>query len=149
LAEYDAIVNGRARRKEKARALYEGARLLPPEQSEKRLRRTLEEYRDVESVAARASLQRGRVLERLRRGKEAEQAYRYVIERCAGEARQAVEAYDRLALMLIARGDARAAQAWLRRCVRKYEKRASRGDRYGAFLSRLLGDMKAPRKLMP
>ena len=147
LAEHDAIYNGRARRRDKARALYEGARLLPPEQSEKRLRRALREFKDITSVTAKASLERGRVLERLKRPRDAERAYRYVFERCADEAKQAVEAYDRLALLCIAGGDGKQAQAWLRACVKKYVKRASRGDKYGAFLSRLLGDMKAPRKL--
>ena len=147
LAEHDRIYAGRSRRRDRARALYDGARLLPPEQSEKRFRRVLKEFSDVTSQCAKAALERGKALEKLGRSAEAERAYRYVTERCRDEAKQAVEAYDRLALLEIARGRAKEAQRWLRACVRRYIKRASRGDRYGAFLSRLLGDMKAPKRL--
>lgn len=147
LAEYDKILTGRARRKEKARALYEGARLLPPKPAIKRLQRALAEYRDITANAAKSSLLLGKTYERLKRVSDAERAYRYVIDRCADEAKEAITAYDRLALLCIAHREPEQARRWLRTCVRRFEKRASRGDKYGGYISRLLGDMRAPRKL--
>ena len=151
LEEQDAIVRGRARRKDKARALHDGAILLERakdyHKAEQRLRRALEEYPDITSTRAKASLARGRVLEAMGRPKEGKKAYRYVVERCWGEAKEAISAYDALALLAIREGRVDQARRWLRACTARYEKRASRADRYGAFLSRRLGAMKAPREL--
>jgi tetratricopeptide (TPR) repeat protein len=151
LAEHDAIVAGRARRKDKARAIYDGASLLEKsgalQPSEERYAQAVKEYPDIDYVRAKASLARGRVLVRLQRGKEAEACWRHVVDRCGDHAKVAIDAYDRLALLAIARGDPKRARRWIYACVRRYEKRASRGDRYGAFLSRLMGDMKSPHKL--
>jgi tetratricopeptide (TPR) repeat protein len=151
LAEYDAVVSGRGRRKDKAGALYDGARLLERGgdfgAAEKRLRRAIEDYGDVVRVRAKAALLLGRVLEKMARPKEAERAYRYVVARCRDEAEPAIAAYDALALLAIRRGKPRVARRWLRECFSRYEKRATRGDRYGAFVSRLLGDMRAPTAL--
>ena len=147
LAEYEAIVSGRARRRDKARANYEAARLLPPKLACKRLAAVMSGYPDLTSVVAQAGVLRGRLLEGLQLLVDAERAYRFVIDRCADEPKYAIDAYDRLALLCIACGDSVHARTWLRACVRRYVKRASRGDRYGAYLSRLLGDMRAPRAL--
>jgi tetratricopeptide (TPR) repeat protein len=151
LAEHDAIVKGRARRKDKARALHDGAALLERAgalgPAEKRYARAVEEYGDVDYVRAKASLARGRVLLALKRGKEAEACWRHVVDRCGDHAKVAIDAYDRLALLAIQRKNPKRAQRWIYSCVKRYEKRAARGDRYGAFLSRLLGDMKSPHKL--
>ncbi|MHC4224688.1 MAG: tetratricopeptide repeat protein [Planctomycetota bacterium] len=151
LGEQDAIVRGRARRKDKARALYDGATLLERAKdfhnAEQRLRRALEEYPDITATRAKASLARGRVLEAMGRPKEAQKAYRYVVERCWDKAKEAISAYDALALLATREGRLDQARRWLKACTARYEKRASRGDRYGAFLSRRLGAMKAPREL--
>lgn len=147
LAEHDLILAGRSRRKDRARALYDGALLIGPEAALRRLRRVREEFSDIIHVRAKASLQCGRLLERRKKPREARQAYRDVIDRCRDEAKLVIEAYDRMALLAISEKQPRVAWEWLRACVRRYEKRASRGDRYGAFLSRLLGDMRAPHKL--
>jgi len=151
LAEYDAIVSGRGRRKDKARALYDGARLLERASdfggAEKRLRRAIEDYGDIVRVRAQAACLLGRVLEKMARPREAERAYRYVVTRCRDEAEPAIAAYDALALLAIRQGRPRVARRWLRECFARYEKRATRGDRYGAFVSRLLGDMQAPGQL--
>ncbi|MHC4548410.1 MAG: hypothetical protein ACYTEZ_06495 [Planctomycetota bacterium] len=151
LAEHDAIVEGRARRKDRARALYEGARLLERAAdfaaAERRLRRALEDYRDVVRVRADAALGLGRVLEKMARPQEAERAYRYVVEHCRDEAKAAIAAYDALALLALRQEKPRQARRWLRVCFQRYEKRALRGDRYGAFVRRLLAEMQAPRKL--
>ncbi|MHC4930604.1 MAG: tetratricopeptide repeat protein [Planctomycetota bacterium] len=151
IAEHDAILRGRARRKDKARALYDGAILLERagdfDGAEQRLRRALEEYPDITGTRAKASLARGRVLEAIGRPKEAKRAYRYVVERCWDEAKEAISAYDALALLAIREGRLDQARRWLKACTARYEKRASREDRYGGFLSRRLGAMKAPREL--
>jgi tetratricopeptide (TPR) repeat protein len=152
LAEYDAIVSGRGRRKDKARALYDGARLLEPAGdfagAEKRLRRAIDDYGDVVRMRAKAALLLGQVLEKTARPREAERAYKYVVARCRDEAEPAIAAYDALALLAIRQEKPRVARRWLRECFAKYEKRATRGDRYGAFVSRLLGDMRAPAALL-
>jgi len=151
LAEYDRIVQGPARRRDRARALYDGALLLEKGGdfggAEARLRRAVEEYGDQVRTRALAALARGRVLEKMARPREAERCYRFVVEKCRDETKAAVAAYDALALLAIARKDARAAHRWLRACRDRYEKRATRGDRYGAFVGRLLSDMKAPAAL--
>ncbi|MHC4135587.1 MAG: hypothetical protein ACYS0K_11440 [Planctomycetota bacterium] len=151
LAEYDAVVAGRGRRKDKARALYDGARVLERASdfagAEKRLRRAIDDYGDVVRVRAKAAFLLGRVLEKMVRPKEAERAYRYVVARCRDEAEPAIAAYDALALLAIRQEKPRVARRWLRECFARYEKRATRGDRYGAFVSRLLGDMRAPGEL--
>jgi tetratricopeptide (TPR) repeat protein len=151
LAEYDAIVTGRGRRRDKARALYDGARLLERASdfgaAEKRLRRAIDDYGDVVRVRAQAAFLRGRVLEKMARPKEAERAYRYVVTRCRDEAKPSIAAYDALALLAIRQQKPRVARRWLRECFGRYEKRATRGDRYGAFIGRLLRDMQAPGRL--
>jgi hypothetical protein len=98
-------------------------------------------------VRAQAAFLLGRVLERVARPKEAERAYRYVVTRCRDEAEPVIAAYDALALLAIRQKKPRTARRWLRECFGRYEKRATRGDRYGAFISRLLGDMQAPGRL--
>ncbi|MHC4163325.1 MAG: hypothetical protein ACYSUM_14445, partial [Planctomycetota bacterium] len=69
LAEYDAVVSGRGRRKDKARALYDGAGLLERASdyggAEKRLRRAIDDYGDVVRVRAKAAFALGRVLEKM------------------------------------------------------------------------------------
>jgi tetratricopeptide (TPR) repeat protein len=151
LAEYDAVVAGRARRKDKAGALYEGARLLERASdfagAEQRLRRAIDEFGDVVRVRAKAAFLLGRVLEKMERPGEAERAYRYVVTRCRQEAEPAIAAYDALALLALRQKRPRVARRWLRECFARYEKRATRGDRYGAFVSRLLGEMRAPAAL--
>ena len=152
LAEYDAIVAGRGRRKDKAGALYDGARLLERASdfagAEKRLRRAIDDYGDVVRVRAKAAFLLGQVLEKTARPAEAERAYRYVVARCRNEAEPAIAAYDALALLAIRQGKPRVAHRWLRECFARYEKRATRGDRYGAFIGRLLGGMRAPAALL-
>ncbi|MHC4973763.1 MAG: hypothetical protein ACYTG3_15670 [Planctomycetota bacterium] len=152
LAEYDAIVSGRARRKDKARALYDGARLLERAGdyggAEKRLRRAIDDYGDVVRTRAKAALLLGQVFEKMARPREAERAYKYVVARCRDEAEPAIAAYDALALLAIRQKKPRVARRWLRECFAQYEKRATRGDRYGAFVSRLLGEMRAPAALL-
>ena len=151
LAEHDRIVAGRARRKDKARALLDGALLLEKggdfAAAEARLARVLHEYGDDVRACAESALVRGRVLEKMARPEEAAKSYRFIVEKCRDEAEAVISAYDALALLAIARKDVREAQRWLRECRDRYEKRATRGDRYGAFVSRLLGEMKAPQAL--
>jgi tetratricopeptide (TPR) repeat protein len=151
LKEYDAIVIGRARRKDKARALYDGARLLEragdARAAEARLRRAIDEFGDDIRTRALASLALGRLCRAQNRLREAERAFRHVVERCRDQAKACVEAYDELALLELARGRRPRARAWLRACMRRFEKRAARDDRYGRFVGRLLADMKAPRAL--
>jgi len=151
LAEYDRIVQGPARRRDRARALYDGALQLEKGgdfgAAEARLQRAVEEYGDQVRTRALAALARGRVLEKMARPRDAERCYRFVVEKCRDETKAAVAAYDALALLAVARRDARTAYRWLRACRARYEKRATRGDRYGAFVSRLLADMKAPAAL--
>jgi hypothetical protein len=151
LREHDLIVAGRARRKDKARALYDGAVLLEKgadfAAAEARLERAVDEFGDVIRIRGRAALARGRVLEKMARPEEAERVYRFVVAKCRDEVEAAISAYDALALLAIARKDARTAQRWLRECRDRFEKRATRGDKYGAFVSRLLAGMKAPAAL--
>lgn len=151
LAEYDAIVSGRARRKDKAGALYDGARLLERASdlgaAEQRLRRAIEDYADIVRVRAKAAVLLGRVLEKMARPKEAERAYRFVVARCRDEVEPAIAAYDALALLALREGKPRAARRWIRACFARYEKRATRRDRHGAYVSRLLGGMRAPSAL--
>jgi tetratricopeptide (TPR) repeat protein len=151
LREHDAIVAGPARRKDKARALCDGARILEKagdfHAAEERLRRAVEGYPDVTSTRAKASLARGRVLEAMSRPAEARKAYRLVVERCRDRAKEAIAAYDALALLAIKEKDAKGARRWLKACTKRFAKRAARRDRFGAFLARQLGAMKAPAKL--
>lgn len=151
LREYDAIVAGRARRKDKARALVDGAKLLERAGdlagAEKRLARVLDEYRSIVRTRADAAWRRGRVLEAMGREREAERAYRFVVAKCRDQVKPAIAAYDALALLALRAGKPAHAHRWLRRCRAEYEKRAARGDRFGAYVGRLLGDMKAPREL--
>jgi len=151
LAEYDRIVAGGARRKDKARALCDGAALLEKggdfAAAEARLARALDEFGDDVRMRAKAALARGRVLEKMARPEDAAKSYRFVLEKCRDEAEAVISAYDALALLAIARKDVRDAQRWLRECRERFEKRATRGDRYGAFVGRLLAGMKAPAAL--
>ncbi len=151
LAEHDRIVSGRARRKDKARALLDGALLLEKGgdfgAAEARLARVLEEHKDDIRACAESALARGRVLEKMARPEDARKSYRFVVEKCRDEAEAVISAYDALALLAISGKDLREAQRWLRECRDRFEKRATRGDRYGAFVSRLLAGMKAPLAL--
>lgn len=151
LAEHDAILAGRARRKDKARALYDGAKLLvragDAHAADQRLRRACADYKDVSSVRGKALLLRADLLRKSGRVAEAAKLYERVTEVCRFEEKLAIRAYDALALMAIEAGDEMRARRWLRVCVQRYRKRAARGDRFGAYLSRLLGEMKAPRRL--
>ncbi len=151
LAEYDRILDGRARRKDKARALRDGAALLEKggdfAAAEARLARVLDEHGDDIRECAEAALARGRVLEKMARPADAAKCYRFVVEKCRDEAEAVIASYDALALLAIARKDFPEAQRWLRGCRQRFEKRATRGDRYGAFVSRLLAEMKAPLEL--
>lgn len=151
LAEYDAILDGRARRKDRARALYDGARILERAQdlgaAERRLVRVFEDYKDITNVRAKAALLHGKILETTARPREAERAYRMVVKRCRDETKAVIRAYDALALLAVQEGRPRRARRWLRACVDRYEKRAARGDRYGRFVARLLKEMRAPAAL--
>jgi len=151
LEEHDRVLSGRSRRKDRAKALYDGAKLLEKmerlKEASDRYKRAAEEFPDVDGTRAKAVLARGRVLERLGNDEQAVRAYRFVIKKCGDEAQQAVEAYDRLALLEIRRGRTREAKRWIYACVRRYERRAARGDKRGAYLSRLLGDMRSPLAL--
>lgn len=152
LEEQDRIVAGRSRRKDRARAIYDGARLLEkmgylPEASA-RYKRAADDFPDVDGTRAKAVLARGRLLERLGKEEQAVAAYRLVIKKCGDrEAEQVVEAYDRLALLEIRNGRTKEAKRWIYACVRRYQRRAARGDKRGAYLSRLLGDMASPLAL--
>jgi tetratricopeptide (TPR) repeat protein len=152
LAEYDALVAGRGRRKDKAGALYDGARLLERARefagAEKRLRRAIDDYGDVVRVRAKAAFLLGQVLEKTARPTEAERAYRFVVARCRDETEPVIASYDALALLAIRQQKPRVARRWLRECFARYEKRATRGDKYGAFVGRLLGEMRAPAALL-
>jgi len=152
LAEHDAIIGGRARRKDKARALCDGASLLVQggdlHAAEKRLARAIDDYGDVANVRAEASLERGRLLRRTGRVRDAVACWRHVVERCREEEKLAIEAYDELALLAIDEGDAREARRWLGACTDAFAKRAARDDKQGKFLSRQLGAMKAPQRLL-
>jgi len=148
LKEYDAIVEGRARRADKARALVDGAELLADkEDAVRRLTRAVDGYPDESRTRARAARLRGSLLEDLGRTDEAARSYRLVVEKCRFEEKEAIAAFDALALLEIRRGRLDAAERWIRTCFRAYEKRAARGDRKGAFLGRQLGAMKAPQAL--
>ena len=151
LEEYDRIVTGRARRKDKARALYDGARLLEKAAdfagAEARLRRAMDDFGDIIRTRAKASLALGKLLESQARTKEAERAYRHVVEKCRDQAKASIAAYDALALLALKRERPREAHRWLRACTKRYEKRATRDDKYGVLVSRLLGEMRAPRAL--
>jgi hypothetical protein len=145
LAEHDAIVNGRARRRDKARALLDGARLLKGNNAIARLDLALDRYADL--VRAEAALRRGALLAKLDRLDEAERSYRVVVEKCRGDEKEAIAAFDALALLELRRGRPDRARRWVRFCFATYEKRAARGDKKGAFLGRQLGAMKAPAAL--
>jgi len=151
IAEHDRIVEGRARRKDKARALYDAAVLLRradrPAEADRRLVRALEDYKDIAGVRAKALLARGEILCSKGKTREARRVWEELTRRCRDEAKTAIAGYDALALLALDEGDAKGARRWLERCVRCYGKRAERADRRGAFLSRQLGEMKAPARL--
>jgi tetratricopeptide (TPR) repeat protein len=151
LAEYDRIVDGRARRKDKARALRDAAALLEKggdfAAAEARLARVLDEYGDDVRERAEAAFRRGAVLQKMARPADAAKSYRFVVEECRDEAEAVIASYDALALLAIEGNDFGEAQRWLRECRDRFEKRAARGDRYGAFVGRLLAGMRAPAAL--
>ena len=151
LAEQDAIVEGKARRKDRARALYDGALLLralgDAAGTERRLNQVLERYRDIQPIRAKTLMERGDLMMERGRPDYARAAWREVVDKCPDEEKQAIAAFDRLALQAVDEGDTRRARRWLQRCVETYGKRAARGDRTGAFLSRQLGAMRAPARL--
>ena len=151
LAEYDAIVNGRARRKDRARALVDGGKLLERSLDHvgaaARYRRAAEDYRDIVRVRAEATVRWGRMLEMFAKPKGAARCYRLVIDKCGDQAEWVIASYDALALMAVRASEPGRARRWLSRCVARFEKRAARGDKYGAFVARLLGAMKAPAAL--
>jgi len=151
LQEYDAILKGRARRKDRAKAHLEAAKLLERkgdlQSADRRLKAAIEDYRDIVRVRAQAALARGRIQQALGHVKLAERCYRHVIGKCRDQAKAAIEAYDALALMAIAKNDAKHAARWLKRCAARYEKQATRKDKYGAMIARLLAGMKAPAAL--
>ncbi|MEM8883828.1 MAG: hypothetical protein AAGD14_07165 [Planctomycetota bacterium] len=148
LAEHDRIVEGRARRRDRARALFDGARLLQrmeqPKAAIPRLARLREDYGDEVRLCAQAALLQGELLVSVGSVRKGERAFRFVVEKCRDEDKQVILAYDQLALLELARGRRKAAQRWLERCRKRYEKRAARDDRKGRFLARQLGAMKAP-----
>jgi len=151
LREHDAIVDGVGSRYDKARALVEGAALHFREgafaAAEERCRRAIDRYGDERSICAKAALERGRCLEKLSRPREAEASYRLVAEKHADQPKEAIAAYDALALLLVAEGDLERARAALRQCADRFGKEAAKGDRKGAFIGRLLGEMKGPEAL--
>jgi tetratricopeptide (TPR) repeat protein len=151
VAELDAIVEGRARRKDRAKALLDAGALFERAEdlarAAERYRRAVEDFTDIVRVRADAALALGRVYETIGRAKDAERRYRYVVEKCRDEAPAVIGAYDALALMALRAGDVKGAHRWLRRCVDRYEKRAARDDGFGAMVGRLLGRFKAPRGL--
>jgi hypothetical protein len=151
LAEHDAILRGPSARGDRARALVEGAAILAREGDfaavEKRCRRAVEEYADERTWAAQAALERGRALVRLGRPREAEESFRLVHGRFGDEAKEAIASFDALALLLLSRGDPDRARALLRDCFERYAKEASGDGRRARYLSRLLGEMKAPSAL--
>ncbi len=151
LAEHDAILRGPARRRDRARALHDGAGVLQKggdfTAAVKRCHRVVEEFGDLGSVAAQACLLEGRCHEAMMRPKRAGRAYRVVVERYHAEAKHGIAAYDALALLAIEARQPAQARRWLRACAERYEKRAARKDKRGEYLSRLLGEMKSPARL--
>lgn len=151
IAEHDAILAGRARRKDRARALYDGAMLLAKagdlHGAERRLARVGEEYGDVSSTRGKALLARAALLRDSGRAKEAQRLFQQAVHDCRHEEKLAIEAYDALALMALDAGDPASARRWIARCMDRYRKRAERGDKFGDYVARLLGDMKAPARL--
>jgi len=151
LGEHDAILAGRARRKDKARALFDGAVLLERggdlHAAERRFLRAIEEFKDVDSVRGKAMLARAALLHKSGRTKAAVKAYRQVAHDCRHQEKLAIRAYDELALIAIGKGDRKGALRWLKACTSRYAERAARGDKFGDYLARLLGEMKAPALL--
>ena len=148
LAEHDAIPKGRARRRDCARALFEGAavleRMKQPAAAVARLSQVLGRYSDVSRMRARAALRKGVLLEAMGRPKAAGESYRLVVKKCRAQEKEAIEAFDALAVLALRSGKRKQAQRWIDACLRTYSKRAVRGDKKGAFLGRQLGAMKAP-----
>jgi len=151
LTEHDRTLLGPARRKDRARALHDGAvllaRLKEPDEAEARYARVLDEYPDIVRMRAQASLARGRIRQAQGDPKGAERCFRHVVEKCRDETKAVIGAYDALALLEIERGRCDHARRWLERCTRRYAKQATRDDRTGRFVARLLGEMKAPAAL--
>jgi tetratricopeptide (TPR) repeat protein len=151
LREHDRILEGPGSRSDRARALLDGASLLRRANdfhgAERRCARLLEAYCDEAELCARATLFRGECLLATGRTKEAEACFRGVVDRHAEEVAPCIAAYDALALLEIEAGRPERARAWLRACAERFEKHAARGDRYGAMVGRLLGEMKAPGRL--
>ena len=151
IGEHDAIVEGRASRYDRARALLDGAVLQERagdlSKAAKRCARARERYADEDSIAVRAALLQGRCFEKMMKPTVAARIYRQVTKRHRHRVKEAIEAYDRLALLALASKDTRRAHRWLAACMDRYEKKAVRKDRFGRYVARLLGDMKAPARL--
>jgi hypothetical protein len=151
VSEHDLIVEGRASRYDRARALLDGAVLLAGagdlSKAAKRCARARERFGDEDSIAVRAALLQGRCFEKMTKPGVAARIYREVTERHRHRVKEAIEAYDRLALLALARKDTRRARRWLTTCMSRYGKKAVRKDRFGRYVARLLGDMKAPGRL--
>ncbi len=151
LHEYTLIVQGRARRKDKARALRDLGKLLERAgdlpRAERYLKRALEDYSDQVRIRAECLLLLGKVKEQQNRPDVARTAYQLVIKKCKDHVKPAIEAYDRLALIELRAGRPDRARKWLRRCTNQYEKRATRDDKFGRYVANLLGKMKSPRAI--
>lgn len=148
LAEHDAIVKGRGRRKDRARALFDGAvvleRMKQLEPAIARLTSALDRYPDVSRMRARSALRKGSLLEKVGRPDAARDAYRLVVKKCRAQEKEAIEAFDALAVLELRSENVKQAQRWVDACLKTYAKRATRGDKKGAFLGRQIGEMKAP-----
>jgi len=151
LHEYRRIVEGRGRRRDKARALRDMAKLLRRggdlPRAERCARRMIDEYGDQVRTKAECLLLLGRIKEEQDRPRVARTAYQIVVRKCEDQVKPAIEAYDRLAMLELRAGRIDRARRWLHRCTREYEKRATRKDRFGAYVGRLLGRMKAPKEI--
>jgi len=151
MAEHDRILAGPSSRRDRARALLDGARLLQRGSdfhgAERRAARVVDEYGDELELGARAWLLRGDCNRSMARLREAEACYRRVVDRFGDEAEACIASFDALAILEIEARRPDGARRWLKACAEKFEKRAARGDRYGAMVGRLLGEMKAPSML--
>ncbi|MEE8106179.1 MAG: hypothetical protein V3T86_11655 [Planctomycetota bacterium] len=151
IAEHDAVVTGRFSRYDRARALLEGAKIADKagqaHVAALRCKQARERFGDEGSIISKALLLEAACFQKMSRPKQATRLYAELVDKHSDRAKEAVAAYDALALMEIDAGRLDRARRWLRRCAKRYEKRAARGDRWGLHVGRLLGDMKAPRAL--
>jgi len=151
IAEHDEVVNGRFSRYDRARALLEGAKIADKAgqayAAALRCKQARERFGDEGSIVSKALLLEASCFEKMSRPKRAARLYAELVDKHSDRAKEAVAAYDALALMEIRAGRFDRARRWLRRCTKRYEKRAARCDRWGLHVGRLLGDMKAPRTL--